>query len=153
MQTVQRLSSPQIITRATRRQRLIAAIVLLSIGGCFAACWIVARYKIPIYPFGCGFKQRYGLPCPTCGMTTSVMAFAQGRFRDSFYIQPAAFVFCSLIVIIAFFAFLTAAFGIYSPRFWRRLVSIKLRYYIIISALVLIAGWAITLARALASKG
>ena len=135
--------------RATPRQRLIAGIVLLSILAGFAACWVIAHYKIPIYPFVCGFKQRYGLPCPTCGMTTSVLAFAQGRIYDSFKAQPAATLFCLLAFTMAFFAFLIAAFGLYSPRFERRIVTMKIRYALIALALVLIAGWAITFARAL----
>ena len=138
--------------RATPRQRLIAGIVLLSIAAGFAACWVIARYKIPIYPFGCGFKQRYGLPCPTCGMTTSVLAFAQGRLIDSFNAQPAAFFFCLLAVTSAFFAFLIAAFGLYSPRLRRRIVTLKIRYFIVALALVLIAGWAFAFARALMLK-
>jgi sorbitol-specific phosphotransferase system component IIC len=119
---------------------------------CFAASWVIARYKIPIYPFACGFKQRYGLPCPTCGMTTSVLAFAQGRLIDSFNVQPAAFFFCLLALATAFFAFLIACFGLYSPRLERRIVTLKIRYLIVALALVLIAGWVFTFARALMLK-
>jgi hypothetical protein len=151
MQTGQQ-NALKTFARATPRQRLIGGIVLLTILLGFAACWIIARYKIPIYPFGCGFKQRYGLPCPTCGMTTAVLAFAQGRFLDSLRAQPAAFSFCMLAVSIAFFALLIAAFGLYSPRLERRIVTIKIRYFIIVLALVLIIGWAITFAGALMLK-
>jgi hypothetical protein len=143
-------NAPKTFSRATRRQRLIAGIVLLSIIGFFAACWVIARYEIPIYPFGCGFKQRYGLPCPTCGMTTAVLAFAQGRIINSFYIQPAAAFLCSIAVVAAFFAFLTAVFGIYSPALERRLASLKIRYIVAGLLFVLAVGWAVTLVRAIA---
>ncbi len=139
-------------TRATRRQRLIAGVVLLSIMACFAACSGIALYKIPIYPFACGFKQRYGLPCPTCGMTTSVLAFARGRIIDSFNAQPTGFFFCLFALTAAFFAFLIAGFGLYSPRLERRIVTLKIRYLIVALALILIAGWAFTFARALMLK-
>ncbi len=140
-------------TWASPRQRLIAAVLLFLIVGSFAGLWLIARYEIPIYPYGCGFKQRYGLPCPTCGMTHAVLAFAQGHIIRSFYTQPAAALFCSLAVVVAFLAFLTAVFGIYFPSFQRWLSSLKLRYILAAILLVLAAGWAVTLARALAQRG
>jgi hypothetical protein len=141
------------ITSATPRQRLTAGIVLLAIVAGFTACWVIARYKIPIYPFGCGFKQRFGLPCPTCGMTTSILAFAQGRIWDSFYTQPAAMLFCSLVIVAAFFAFIIAVFGVYFPRLFRRIVTLKVRYIIAAFVIILAAGWAFTLAKTLAGQG
>ena len=139
-------------TRASSRQRLIAAIVFFAIAGSLAVLWLAAHYNITLYPFPCGFKQRYGLPCPTCGFTHAVLYFAQGRIIRSFYTQPAAALFCTLAVVTAFFAFLVAAFGIYSPALKRRLLSLKLRYIIAAFVLVLIAGWVITLARTLAEQ-
>jgi len=144
---------PKTFTRATVRQRLIAAVVFFAIAGSFAALWLVARYDINIYPFPCGFKQRFGLPCPTCGYTHAALYFAQGQIIRSFYTQPAAALFCSLAVVIAFFAFLVAVFGIYSPAFKRLILSLKLRYVIAVLVLVLLAGWAVTLLRTLAENG
>ncbi len=98
----------------------------------------------------CGFKQRYGLPCPTCGMTHSVLAFARGGVFESFYIQPAAALMCCIAIIAAFLALLIAVFGLYS-RFLDSLFSeMKIRYVIVILIVVIAAGWAVTLARALA---
>ncbi|MFH1370177.1 MAG: DUF2752 domain-containing protein [Planctomycetota bacterium] len=141
---------PKTFTRATARQRLIAAIVFLAIAGSFTALWLIAHYNINLYPFPCGFKQRYGLPCPTCGFTHAVLYFAQGQIIRSFYAQPAAGLFCGLAVVTAFFAFLIAAFGLYSPTFERFILSLKLRYIIAALVLVLAAGWAFTLAKTLA---
>jgi len=143
----------KIFTRASARQRLIAAIVFFAIAGSFAALWLVAHYNITLYPFPCGFKQRYGLPCPTCGFTHAVLYFAQGQIINSFYAQPAAALFCTLAVVTAFFAFLVAAFGIYSPALKRCLLSLRLRIIIAAFVLVLIAGWVVTLARTLADSG
>jgi hypothetical protein len=39
----------------------------------------------------CEFLQRTGLPCPTCGMTTSFSHFAHGNWLASFYVQPMGF--------------------------------------------------------------
>jgi hypothetical protein len=40
------------------------------------------------YP-GCGFKRVTGLPCASCGMTTSYTYLADGRLTDAFLAQPA----------------------------------------------------------------
>jgi len=140
-------------TRVSARQRLTASIVFFAIVGSFAALWLVGHYGITLYPFPCGFKQRYGLPCPTCGMTHAVLAFARGHVIRSFYVQPAAAFFCLLAVAAAFFAFIVAAFGVYSPAFERQLASLKLRYIVAALVLIVAAGWAVTFARALADYG
>jgi len=100
----------------------------------------------------CGFKQRYSLPCPTCGMTTSILAFARGSIFESFYIQPAAALMCSIMVVAAFLALLKAVLGIHF-RFLDSLFSkIKVKYLILTLIIVIAAGWAVTLARALAAR-
>jgi hypothetical protein len=152
MESGQQQAEPETFSRASYRQRLVAALVFFVIIGSFASLWVVGHYKITLWPFACGFKQLYGLPCATCGYTTATLAFAQGKIINAFYVQPAAAVFCSLAVVTAFFAFLIAAFGIYSPSFERRLVSLKLRYYIAAVLILVAAGWAVTLTRALAEK-
>jgi hypothetical protein len=89
----------------------------------------------------------------TCGMTTAVKDFSHGHIVLAFYTQPAAAVFCILCVCIAFFAFLIACFGLYSPRLERLLLSIKIRYYVIAVALILVTGWIFTLTRTLSQQG
>jgi hypothetical protein len=153
MESGQQSTKPKILSRASARRRRISAIVFFAIVGSFAALWLVGHYKITLYPFACGFRQRYGLPCPTCFMTHAVLAFAQGHIIRSFYTQPAAAFFCCFGVVAAFFAFLTAAFGVYSPLLERRVISLKLRYIIAAVLFILAAGWAVTLARALVQHG
>ena len=36
----------------------------------------------------CGFYTVTGIPCPTCGVTTSFVEAAHGRFAKSFFTQP-----------------------------------------------------------------
>jgi len=152
MEPGQQPSSLKLFQRASARRRIIAAFIFLAIAAVFLLAWLMGRYHITLYPFACGFKQRYGLPCPTCGMTTAVLAFAHGHIIRSFYLQPAAAFFCCVAIVIAFFALLTAVFGVYSPLFERRLASLKLRYIIAAILFVFAAGWAVTLARALAEN-
>jgi len=82
-------------------------------------------------------------------MTTSALAFAQGRIFESFYIQPAAALLCSIMVVSAFLAFLVAVFGIYFRFVKRFFVEVKIRHIILALIVILAAGWAVTLARAL----
>ena len=100
----------------------------------------------------CGFKQRYGLPCPSCGMTHSVLAFARGMVFESFYIQPVAALMCCIAIIAAFLALLIAVFGLYFRALDSLFCEVKIRYVIIILIVVIAAGWAVTLARALAAN-
>lgn len=100
----------------------------------------------------CGFKQRYGLPCPTCGITSSAMAFADGRILDSFYIQPAGALFCCILAVSGFFAFPVAVFGVYFRFLERFFAEVKIRFIIFAIIVIIAAGWAVMLARAISDK-
>ena len=149
MEPGQQPISQKLFSRASGNQRLIAAGIFLCIAGGFLLGWLMGQFHFTLYPFPCGFKQRYNLPCPTCGMTTAVIAFSHGHINDAFYAQPAAVFFCCLAIVIAFFAFIVAVFGVYSPLVERRLASLKLRYILAALFLIFAAGWAATLARAI----
>ena len=148
----QQLNKPKIICRASFRQRLVAGVVFLVVAGCFGLLWLVGHYKIDLWPFPCGFKQRYNLPCPGCGITTSVVAFAQGKIFEAFYIQPAAALLCCILVVAAFLAFLIAVFGVYFSFINRFFAEVKVRYIILALIIIIAAGWAVTLARAIAAS-
>jgi hypothetical protein len=152
MESGQQPISSKLFSRATASQRLIAGIIFLVIVAGFALGWLMGQFHFSIYPFPCGFKQRYGLPCPTCGMTTALIAFSHGHIGNAFYRQPAAGFFCCLAVVIAFFAFLIAVFGVYSPIVERLIASLKLRYVFVVLFLIFAAGWAVTFARAIAQS-
>ncbi|MCK4752841.1 MAG: DUF2752 domain-containing protein [Planctomycetes bacterium] len=149
MQTIQQLNKPKFFHRASSRQRIVAGLVFLALAAFFTFLAWAAHNKINIYPYPCGFKQDYDLPCPTCGMTTSAVAFAQGRIFQAFYIQPTAALLCCVLVLSAFFTFLTAVFGIYCRFF----TAVKIKYVILAIIIIIAAGWMVTLARALAEKG
>jgi hypothetical protein len=44
----------------------------------------------------CEFMYRTGLPCPSCGMTTSFAWFVRGNWIASIYVQPMGFVLALL---------------------------------------------------------
>jgi hypothetical protein len=140
--------------RASFHQRIAALVVFLAIASLFGLAWLAAtgRFDIGFWLGPCGFKQRYGLPCPTCGVTTSVLAFSQGRIFESFYIQPAGGLLCCVLVIIAFLALFTTVFGVYFRFVKRFFEEVKLRHIILALIVIIAAGWAVTLARVLSSK-
>lgn len=154
MSTRQSPNATKFTRRATASERRAALAVSLSIVALFTGLWILQRIG---FDFGlifnpCGFKQRTGWPCPACGMTTSVLAFARGRILDAFYIQPAAAFLCSMLALMAFLTLLTATLGVYFRFFDRLLHEMKVTYWIAGLLVILAAGWAVTLARAFAAQ-
>jgi len=155
IQASQQLNKPKFSIPASFQQRIIAAVICVAIVAFFGIFTLAGRYNLDTGRWlgYCGFKQRTGLPCPTCGMTTATLAFAQGRILEAFYIQPACGLLCSLVVIAAVFALIVAVFGVYFPFIGRFFEQVKLRYMILALLAVTAAGWAVTLARALAARG
>ena len=147
MQMDQQRNRQRFLVPASGRQRLRAGWVFLGIAGLFALLYLAQRLG---FDFGilfgpCGFKQRHGLPCPTCGMTTAVLAFARGEIVRSFFVQPAAGFLCSALVIVAVMALVMAILG-QVPWFLDQVLARVRPIYILIGAgLVVVAGWAVTL--------
>jgi len=155
MKASQQLNNKRgVFGRASSRQRLTGAAVCLAVIAFFGLFWFVGRYKIDMgWWFGyCGFKQRFDLPCPTCGMTTAVLAFAEGKIFEAFYIQPAAGLLCCVLVVAAFLALLVAVFGVRFGFLERFFARVKIVYVIAALLIIIAAGWAVTLTRALAEK-
>ena len=120
----------------------------------FGSLWLLQRVG---FDFGvlfgpCGMKQRTGLPCPTCGMTTGVLAFARGDVLTAYYVQPAGALLCTLIVGVAFFASLTGILGVYFTFVDRVFAEFKVKWMVAGLLVILAAGWAVTLARAAAAQ-
>jgi hypothetical protein len=147
----QQVRDRKVIRRASPRERWIAVMVVSAVVALFGGLWLLQRVGFDFdLLFGpCGWKQR-GFTCPTCGMTTCVLAFARGEVLTAFYVQPAGAFLCSLLVLTAFFAFLIGIFGVYFRFLDRLFAELKVRYMVAGLLVVLAAGWAVTLARALA---
>jgi hypothetical protein len=154
MQTSQQTNTVKFYRRATGKQRLIAGVMCLFIVGFFGVLSLAGAGKINLtrWTGGCGFKQKFNLPCPSCSMTTAALAFVQGKFLESFYIQPAAALLCVLLVISAFLAFLIACFGVYFPFIETIFCRANIKYIVLALVVIILAGWAVTLARAIAER-
>ena len=57
----------------------------------------------------CQFLQSTGLPCPSCGMTTSFAWFVRGNLVASFYVQPMGCV-VAILAAMTFWAALYVGF-------------------------------------------
>ena len=151
----QQLRPGKVVRPATARQRRIAAIIGLALVAGFAGLWLLQRVGFDfdlLFP-PCGLRMRTGWTCPTCGMTTAVLAFARGEVLTAFYTQPAAAFLCLLLVVAAFFALLIGIFGVYFS-FLDRLYA-EIRVWQVVAGLVVLvaAGWVVTLARAWVARG
>ena len=154
MHESQQLKKPKFFYRASSGQRKVAAIVCLGIIAFFAVFALAGHYKADMGRWlgYCGFKQWTGLPCPTCGMTTATLAFAQGKIIEAFYIQPACGLLCCVMVFVAILAFIIAVFGVNFRFIERFFEEVKLRYMILALILIIAAGWAVTWARAVVAN-
>ena len=90
----------------------------------------------------CSFLQRTGLPCPSCGMTTSWAWFSRGNVVASLYIQPMGTVLAALAAC-CFWAGLYVA--ITGRPVYRLLHVIPGRYYFVplLAFAILAWGWKI----------
>ena len=154
MQTSQQLNNAKMFHPASSRQRIVAAIVCLAIVAYFGAFSLVARYEVDMgrHLGYCGFKERYNLPCPSCGMTTATLAFARGNILEAFLIQPAAGLLYCATVLAGALAFFIAVFGVYFNFIKRFFAEVKVWHMILALVIILASGWAVTLARAMAAQ-
>lgn len=49
----------------------------------------------------CWFKQHFGFPCPTCGMTRSVLLSLQGQFGEAAQVNPAGLLLVLGLVVFS----------------------------------------------------
>jgi hypothetical protein len=77
-----------------RRRRITGFFVFLATAALLGVAWSLAPAK---QGFGthqalglpaCSWPARFGVPCPSCGMTTAFALAAKGRLVDSFVAQP-----------------------------------------------------------------
>lgn len=85
----------------------------------------------------CGFAYTSGMPCPTCGMTTSFSLAVRGRVLAAIVTQPAGFVLFLATGIVAFYGWLIALGGRAVWINWDR-ISARLMITLV---LVVFLGW------------
>jgi len=124
---------------------------VLSLGVCAFCLWLmITAIRLTPSPTGmgthtqlgldeCQFALRTGLPCPSCGMTTSFAWFARANFPASVYVQPMGFLL-ALATVVTFWA---GFYIVMTGRSVYRLVSLgPSRYYVPLFMTLSIAAWA-----------
>jgi hypothetical protein len=87
----------------------------------------------------CQFEARTGVPCPSCGFTTSVTYFAHGNVLASIYVQPMGFVIAVFFAASVWIGFYIAVTG----RPVHRLLSqVRGRVWLIGLLSIAIGAWA-----------
>ena len=142
---------PVIYTRYARPDPLsiahrgIAALIAL---GCLTVLVIAAWLQPSLAGTGthqqlglsaCAFKARTGLPCPTCGYTTSFSYFAHGNPLLSFYTQPMAALLALATAVAVWVGFYIAITGRPVHRLLKLLPS---RYYLMPVLIFALLAWA-----------
>ena len=92
----------------------------------------------PLRLQSCAFMEHTGLPCPSCGMTTSWTWFARGNLAASLYVQPMGTVLAALTVCCFWTALYVALTG---RPVYRLLRILPGRYYFVPLAALALLGW------------
>ena len=87
----------------------------------------------------CQWLARTGLPCPSCGMTTSWTWFVRGNLAASLYVQPMGPVLAALAVCSFWGGLYASATG---RAVYRLLGAIAGRYYFVPLMTIALAAWA-----------
>lgn len=125
-------------------------VVFLVIGGGLVLLNVLQRanFNFGLLFWPCGFRARTGFPCLTCGMTRSVLAFSRGDLVEAFRLQPAAGLL-GLVFVAAGGCALWIVISGHVPGFVKRLYAeFQLKRFLWQLALILLAGWVVTLAQA-----
>ncbi len=125
--------------------RASGAAILVACTGLFAAAsWLdPARGSTDsLEQFGlppCGMLVRWGVPCPTCGMTTSFALAARGQLASAFHAQPAGLALAVAAAVAAIAAGGTLVTGRSFRVNWYRVSPTGIGLGV---AAILLAGWA-----------
>lgn len=139
-------------TKSTVEDRIVFLCIFIAILSLFGAFFLYKAGYIKLGPSGgCSFYRNFGFPCPTCYWTRAITAFVTNGTIKALYIQPAATISCIILIFVAFFSLLSSILGVNfvflpSIRLWR------IEYIAIVGAIIILAGWAVTIIRTMDGK-
>jgi hypothetical protein len=133
---------------AARPHPTWARLIALAIaGGCLTLLVLAARLPPSHSGYGthrglglpdCQFLQWTGLPCPSCGMTTSFAWFVRGNIVASLYVQPMGTLLAMLCGCCVWIGLYVAVTG---RPVYRLLELVPQSYWLIPLLAVAIAAW------------
>lgn len=93
--------------------------------------------------WGCWFKEHYGFPCPTCGMTRSVILTMHGDFHNAFQLNPAGPFFIAGLILVAIISLRLPLIGLKEIK--SRQLALGLSLYGWVFVCVILAQWTLKL--------
>ncbi|MFP4145911.1 MAG: DUF2752 domain-containing protein [Phycisphaeraceae bacterium] len=94
----------------------------------------------------CAMKLTTGLPCATCGMTTSFAYAAEGQFLAAFLTQPAG----AILALLTAMAALLSAWALVTGMSLMPLIQQLIRPRVVVGTIVfLLVSWGYTLWQAM----
>ena len=97
----------------------------------------VQAHQLGLVP--CQFLARTGLPCPTCGMTTSFSWFVRGNLLASLWVQPFGLALATILTMTFWLALYMA---VSAKPVWRLIASIPARLWLPAMMALAVLGWA-----------
>ena len=136
---------PERPSRCGLRYRLIWGLVgLICLGVLTAACFVkpepagVGTHEQLDLP-ACGFLERTGYPCVTCGMTTAFSYMVRGRVIMAFIVQPAGALGAVLCAVVAGAAMYVTVSGRRVNKYVDYLVFNPVKVLMVLTVVVLVA--------------
>jgi hypothetical protein len=111
-----------------------------------AYLWIIQSFINPVITknYGvCFSKQVYGISCPACGTTRSVLFLIKGELSNAFYMNPLGFIAFAFIVFVP----LIILYDVFSKsnhlqRLYLHIESkLKEPKYFILALILIVANW------------
>ncbi len=123
------------------------AVALAVLGAGVAVIWLLASVEPDARGHGtherlgmaeCGWPQRYGMPCPTCGVTTAACYLVHWSPWRALVTQP----FGAALAATGLFVMATALADLLrGDSFMTRAYSLRLGRWVIGGVLLLLAAW------------
>ena len=87
----------------------------------------------------CAFKTITGLPCPTCGVTRTIIALSRGDVARAMFLNPLAAIACAFGLLYLLYA--AAVLALRLPRFRPTVSAAGARRVRIGAVAVLVTNW------------
>ena len=131
-------------SQASARTRTKAVFVLLLTAALITtAAWLTPDPKgfgthTQLGQSRCGWPQSYGIPCPTCGMTTAFSLVVRGKLSRAFCAQP----FGAILALGTCLGLAHSLCALFTGRSWRlNWYRCPPRRVVICSVLLVAAAW------------
>jgi hypothetical protein len=101
----------------------------------------------------CALKSRLHLPCPTCGMTRSLVLSLHGEIGKAWRIAPGGPVFLLGVLALAAALLVLSMFGVSRREIAKSWLRRSALIYAGFATMVWLAGWALSFAAAWRARG